>query len=226
MITKFTLLAFFTVAFLSSCHRYYTSVSFAEKTARHKTIAILPPQLLFTGALPKDISLADIKEQEEVESRVIQEALYNNILKRANANKMEMYVNVQPYSNTLATLQNFNISVRDSWTKTDKEIASILGVDAVVRTSIQKDRYMSDVASAGIIVGKKVLEAVFTKPVSVPTVSNKTNDIKATCSIISNGEVLWNDSYTEETNYNYSANEAVQHITDTFAKRFPYKRKV
>ncbi len=53
----------------------------------------------------------------------------------------------------------------------------------------------------------------------------ETNDIRATCSIISNGEALWNDSYTRESDYNFTANEIIEHITDNFAKHFPYKRK-
>jgi hypothetical protein len=178
-----------------------------------------------SGTLPKNLTSYDIEQLEEKESKIFQESLYNNILRRANSEKIAMSVNVQPYTNTLAALQKNSISIRDSWTKDDKELATILGVDAVVRTSIQKDRYMSDVASAGIDVGKKILDAVLTKPVLLPGVTNKTNDIRATCSIISNGEALWNDSYKRESDYNFTANEIIENITDNFAKHFPYKRK-
>lgn len=225
MRTNFTLLAFTTIVLLSSCHRYYTSVSFNEKTVAHKTIAILPPQLVVTGSQPKGLSANEVKKLEETESRIFHEYLYNNILKRADSKKLVMNVKVQPYANTLAALLKSDISIRDSWSKTDAELASLLGVDAIVRTSIQKDRYISDLASAGIEIGRKVLDAVLVKQVPLPAIQNKTNDIRATCSIISKGEVLWNDSYTVESNYNYSVNEVVHDITDNFAKHFPYKRK-
>jgi hypothetical protein len=221
-----TLLALLILISFSSCHRYYTSSSFIEKSAKHKTIAILPPQMVVSGSVPKNLSTYDIAQLEERESKMFQEALYNNVLRRGNSGKYVMDVSIQPYSNTLASLEKNNISIRDSWTKDDKELASILGVDAVVRTSIQKERFMSDLASAGIDAGRRILDAVLTKPVLLPGVPNKTNDIRASCTIISNGEALWNDSYARESDYSYTANQIIEQITDNFAKHFPYKRKV
>jgi hypothetical protein len=221
-----TLLALFALISFTSCHRYYTSTSFVEKSARHKTIAILPPQLVVSGTLPKSLSANDIEQLEVTESKMFQEALYNNVLRRGNSGKYAMNVSVQPYINTLAALEKNHITIRESWTKDDKELATVLGVDAVVRTSIQKERFMSDFASAGIDAGKRILDAVLTKPVLLPGVTNKTSDIRASCSIISNGEALWNDSYTRESDYNFTANQIIENITDNFAKHFPYIRKV
>ena len=136
-----------------------------------------------------------------------------------------MSVSLQPYTNTLAALEKNNISLRESWTKDDKELAQILGVDAVVRTSIQKQRFMSDLASQGIEAGKRILDAVLRNPASVPFGNSKTNDIRATCSIISNGEILWNDAYNGASDWNSPANKVIENITDNFAKHFPYKSK-
>lgn len=210
---------------LTSCHRYYTSNSFDSKTVKHKSIAILPPQMLLTGNQPKNLTQSQIAELEEKESKLFQEALYNNILRRANQGKYSMDVNVQPHSNTIALLEKSNIAIRDAWQKDDKELAEILGVDAIVRSSIQKDRYMSDLASAGIDVGKKILDVVLKNPVGAPTPLNKTNDIRATCSIVSNGETLWNDSYKRESDWNSPANDIIENITDNFARHFPYRKK-
>lgn len=222
---NFTLPALILLVLFCSCHRYYTSASFAEKAVKHKTIAILPPQLVVSGNLPNTVSDYEIEHLEEKESKVFQEALYSNVLKRANSGKYQMSVSVQPYTNTLAALDKYKISIRDSWTKDDQELAAVLGVDAVVRTSIQKERFMSDLASAGIEAGKRILDAVLTKTVLLPGVINKTNNIRASCSIISKGETLWNDSYKRESNYNNTANQIIEDITDNFAKHFPYKIK-
>jgi hypothetical protein len=219
-----TLTALLVLITLSSCHRYYTSKSFDVKTIKHKAIAILPPQMLLTGNQPKNLTLTQIAEIEEKESKLFQEALYNNILRRANQGKYTMDVNVQPVNNTIALLEKNGMSLRDSWQKDDKELAKLLGVDAVVRSSIQKDRYMSDLASAGIDAGQKVLNAVLKNPVLVPG-TNKTNDIRATCSLISNGETLWNDNYKRESDWNSPANDIIERITDNFARHFPYRKK-
>ena len=220
-----TLAAFIMLVSFSSCHRYYTSSSFEEKTVKHKTIAILPPQVVVTGNLPKNVSVSYLEELEEKESKLFQEALYNNVLRRGNTKKYALNVSVQPYSNTLAAFEKNGISMRESWTMDDKELAQTLGVDAVVRTSIQKERFMSDLASAGIEAGRRVIDAVFKQVGTAPMGVNKTNDIRATCTVISNGEALWNDSYTKASDWNSPANEIIENITDNFAKHFPYKKK-
>lgn len=218
-----TLIALFALLTLSSCHRYYTSSTFAEASARHKRIAILPPQMVLTGNQPRSYSQRDVRLQEEKESMLFQQALYNNILKQASR-KSILTVSVQPYSNTLALLEKNNVSIRDAWTTSDEDLAKILEVDAIVRSTIQKDRLMSDLASAGIYAGKKIIDAVTPSPVLLPGV-NKTADIRATCSVVSNGETLWNDSYKRESNWSAPANEIIENITNNFAKHFPYRKK-
>jgi hypothetical protein len=52
-------------------------------------------------------------------------------------------VRVQNYTNTLQLLSANNISLHDSWYKSDEELCRILNVDAVIRMKIQKKRYMS-----------------------------------------------------------------------------------
>jgi hypothetical protein len=220
-----TLVALVMLITFSSCHRYYTSSSFDAKTSKHKTIAVLPPQVIVTGNLPKNVSPSFIEELEEKESKLFQEALYNNILKRGNSGKYAINVMVQPYSNTLAALEKNGIGIRESWTMDDKELAQALGVDAVVRTSIQKERFMSDLASAGIEVGRRVVDAVLKQVGTVPPTTNRTNNIRATCTLISQGEALWNDSYTRASDWNSPANEIIENITNNFAKHFPYKKK-
>ena len=145
----FTLVTLALIIF-TSCHRYYTSNAFDAKTSRHKNIAVLPPKMLLTGNQPKNYSAYDIELVEEKESKLFQEALFNNLLKKGNTGKYSLDVNIQPCANTLALLDKNNISIRQSWEKDDVEFARILGVDAVLRMTVQKERYMSDLASAGI----------------------------------------------------------------------------
>lgn len=221
---KFTLAVVSILLTLTSCHRYYTSSSFQEKTAKHKVIAVLPPQIIFTGQQSRKMTPDMIIALEEKESKMFQESLYNNILRQAAKGNKVMDVNIQPFTNTLALLDQNSISIRDSWTKDDKELAKLLGVDAVVRSSVQKDRYMSDEASLGITVAKNILISASKAPVIMP-VSNKTSDIHATCTLVSNGETLWNDYYKEESNWNNPANEVIEDITNKFARHFPYRRK-
>lgn len=219
-----TLVSVFILLVCTSCHRYYTNSSFEQKSAKHKLIAVLPPQIVMTGQQPRNLTVDQIILLEEKESKLFQEALFNNILRRSSQGKYGMLVSLQPTNNTIALLEKANISLRDSWTKDDKELATILGVDAIVRSTIQKDRYMSDLASMGISVGRSILDATLRSPVITPT-TNKTNDIMATCTIVSNGETLWNDSYKRQSDWNSPANTVIENITDNFARHFPYRKK-
>ena len=218
-------LAFLTLITFSSCHRYYTSNTFDAKTSQHKNIAVMPPKMLLTGNQPKNYSAYDIELMEEKESKLFQEALFNNLLSKGNTGKYLLDVNIQPCANTLALLEKNNISLRQSWEKDDEELAKILGVDAIVRMSVQKQRYMSDLASAGIYAGRKIADAILNRGPSVTGNLNKTADIIATCTLVSNGQTLWNDSYRRDSDFNSPANEVIERITGNFAKHFPYRRK-
>jgi len=212
--------------FASSCsHKNYTTSYFDQQTAHHKMIAVLPAEMIFTGTQPKDISVEDIAQIEENESRMFQNYLFSAILRYANSNKYYTAVGFQDISTTQKLLEENNISIRDSWKQDDKKIAQLLGVDAVVRMRIQKKRYMSDLASLGVSYGQQVINQIGKAGKYIPNVTNKTNDIYASCNIVSNNQTLWNDDYRGSTNYNVSSEKVIDNITDNFGRHFPYRKR-
>lgn len=91
---------------------------------------------------------------------------------------------------------------------------------------IQKKRYMSDLASYGIAAGQQVLSQIGgIAGVPVPYVSNKTNDIYASCNVVADNKTLWNDNYQRGANYNNPSDVIIDEITDNFGRNFPYKRR-
>lgn len=212
--------------FVSCSRRHYVSSYFDQQTAHHRLIAILPAEMIFTGVQPKDVTPEDISKIEETESRMFQNYLFNSILRNANTYKYYTPVGVQDISTTQKLLEDNNISVRDSWKEDDRKLAKILGVDAVVRMRIQKKRYMSDLASMGVSVGRQVLYKVGNAAnFPVPYVSNKTNDIYASCHVVSNNQTLWSDDYRGTSDYNRSSEIVIDNITENFGRNFPYKRR-
>jgi hypothetical protein len=208
----------FTIALFSACNRRV-----AQKTDTHRTIAVLPAEMIFTGKQPKNITPEDIAKMEEAESKTFQQFLHDNILQNGNTAYYTLQVAVQNYINTISLLSENNISIRESWYKTDEELEKILKVDAVIRMKIQKNRYMSDAASMGIDYGRQIIGAVTQRNIYVP---NKTNDIIATCSVVSNGETLWNNNYRRAANWNVSPDEVINNITGNFARRLPYRKRI
>jgi hypothetical protein len=216
----------FTLILFSCSNKYYTASNFSEKTENHKVVAILPAEVTFTGKQPKNLSPEDIAQAEEKESIDFQWALMNSILDHANTRKYITTVNFQDIHKTQKLLEENNISVRDSWKKDDEELAELLGVDAVIRMNIRKQRYMSDEASYGVGVAKQIAyKTGIGSKVPVPNSVGKTYDIYATCNLISDNQTLWNDNYKRSTDYEVQPNVVVEWITNSFGENFPYKQK-
>ncbi|HVZ55778.1 MAG TPA: hypothetical protein VG870_03885 [Chitinophagaceae bacterium] len=212
-------------SFFSCSHKYYVNSLFEEQTRDHHVVAILPAEMIYTGNQPKELTPEAITQIEETESLSFQQALYNSILRYANTNQYFTTVNFQDINTTLKLLQQDSISVRESWQKDDKELCSLLKVDAVVRMRIRKQRYMSDMASYGIGVARSVIfNSGIGGKIPVPNMINKTSDIYASCSLLSNNYALWNDSYKASLDYNSDANVIIENITDNFGRHFPYKK--
>ncbi|MGZ3853186.1 MAG: hypothetical protein ACXVBX_10385 [Flavisolibacter sp.] len=214
------------IIFITSCsHKNYTTSYFDQQTANHKIIAVLPAEMIFTGSQPKDVSAEEIAKIEETESRMFQNYLFSAILRYANSNKYYTAVGFQDISTTQKLLEENNISVRASWREDDKKLARLLGVDAVVRMRIQKTRYMSDLASFGVGYGQQVLYQIGNVGKYIPYVPNKTNDIYASCNIVSNNQTLWNDDYRGSSNYTVPSEKVIDNITDNFGRHFPYRKR-
>ena len=215
------------VLFLFACsNKYYTAGNFSEKTEDHKVVAILPAEITLAGKLPKNLSPEDIAKSEETESINFQYALMNSILRHANTKRYVTTVNFQDINTTQKILDENNISVRDSWKKDDTELAKLLGVDAVIRMSIRKQRYMSDEASYGVGVAKSVISRTgIGSKVPVPNSVGKTYDVYATCNLLSDHQTLWNDNYKRAADYDTQPHVIVEWITNWFGENFPYKKK-
>lgn len=215
------------VVFLFACsNKYYTAGNFSEKTEDHKVVAILPAEIVFSGKQPKNLSPENIAKAEETESVNFQYALMNSILRHANTRKYITTVNFQDVNTTQKILDQNNISVRDSWKKDDNELAKLLGVDAVIRMNIRKQRYMSDEASYGVGVAKQVIyKTGIGSKVPVPGSVGKTYDVYATCNLLSDNQTLWNDNYKRAADWDTQPNVIIEWITDSFGENFPYKQK-
>lgn len=220
--TRILFLLVAAIFFISCSRKNYAASYFETQTASHRIIAVLPAEMIFTGTKPKGLTDSAIAKIEEQESTMFQNYLVSGILRYANTQRYYTTIAVQDASTTQKLLEDNNISIRDSWRQDDKKLAKILGVDAVVRMSIQKKRYMSDVASFGIGMGQQVLYQLGGVQ---PVVPNKTNDIYASCNVVSNNQTLWNDHYRSTSTYNRTAEMVIEDIANNFGSNFPYRKR-
>ncbi len=222
-------ITFFLALFaLSSCRpSYFTAPDFQSKTAEHKTVAVLPFEMVFTGKLPKKMDEASKMQQEEIESQAFQLSLQNQLLRKANRKRKHIPIEFQSAMKTNSILKENGISIRESWTADPQKLATILGVDAVVRARVEKTRFMSDLASFGIDLGTQILfDLGAPNGIVIPGNVNKTNDIKAEAVVINktDGGILWKDYYKRESDWNTKSNDVVEHLNRKFSRKFPYRK--
>ena len=119
----------------------------------HKIIAILPfsAKVSLRPKQMKEITPEQLKDMEFGEGRAIQNSMYTWFLNRQKRGKL--LIEVQDPSKTNALLLKSDIT--DLARYTPEELATILGVDAIITGHFETDKPMSDGASIalGLIVG-------------------------------------------------------------------------
>ena len=204
---------------------YYISSSFQDLTREHRTVAVLPVEMIFAGNITKKLSEEDVMAIEEGESEAFQISLHKQILRSVRGGKRPFRIDFQAYATTNRLLDEYYLSVREIWAEKPEVLAERLGVDAVVRMRIEKYRYMSDLASYGItltadllyILGDELLWAFLPSPV--------TNDISTDCSLINreDGTLLWSLSRKASADWRQPSQIIIDNISDKVAKHFPYR---
>lgn len=208
----------------------YTSPRFPEAAREHRSVAVLPVEMVFTGKAPKGLTAEDVMRIEEGESLAFQASLYNYLLNRSSRDRRRpIRISIQPIETTNRLLGDGELAVRDSWALPPEELAELLGVDAVVRTRVRKTRYLSDLASFGIAAGVHVvLEAIDDGHHWLFPWGPRTYDIYAEGALVDghDGALLWKVAVHRETDWTRPANDVVRGITRKLAKKFPYRGEV
>ncbi len=207
----------------------YESPRFRDLTLGHRTVAVLPFEMVFQGKAPAELTAAQIRAIEEGESLAFQTSLYFRLLNRVGKGKIG--VEIQPVELTNRLLADHRISIRESWEMPTEALARTLGVDAVVRTRVEKTRYLSDLASYGIDLGSHVLAEIIHHNTDgdvhlpIPYGLSKTHDIFADGALLSgrDGGLLWRVAVYRETDWTRPANDVIEGLTKKLAKKFPYR---
>ncbi len=207
----------------------YESPRFRDLTLGHRTVAVLPFEMVFQGKAPAGLTGPQIRSIEEGESMAFQTSLYLRLLNRAGKGKVG--VEIQPVEVTNRILADHRISIRESWEMPTEALARTLGVDAVVRTRVEKTRYISDLTSFGIDVGSHVLAEVVHDTTNgdvhlpIPYGLSKTHDIFADGALLSgrDGGLLWRVAVYRETDWTRPANDVIEGLTKKLARKCPYR---
>ena len=219
----------FAAALLGACTAvHYESPQLAGRATDSETIAVLPFEMVFAGKMPADLAPEQILAIEAGESLAFQHALYDQLLDRSSATrKRPILVRVQPVETTNRLLDESGIALREAWEMPAERLAEALGVEAVLKTRIEKTRYMSELASWSTEVGLHVLHHASEGRIDwlIPPGLTRTDDIYADSSLVSceDGDLLWKVAVHRATDWRRPANDVVAGITRKLAKKFPYR---
>jgi hypothetical protein len=211
---------------LFSCKSYYIAPQFEYNTISHKTIAILPVEVDHIGNIPDELTTEDIENITQAESKAFQISFYNELLRSTRSGRNNIRVQVQDYRKTINLLDKNNIDIHDSWHMPNRELASILKVDAIVKTRIQKTRYMSDLASYGVEVAVHIVNVLanYHSWLWLPPHLTRSKEILAEYRLISdNDHLLWSINYDVDADWRSPAKEIIDSVTRRAAKKFPYR---
>jgi len=199
---------------LASCGpKIYKSSTFDQALARHRTVAILPAEVI-TRLRPnesKKVTPEQLDAMNEKTGFSIQDKMYSWFLRRSD--KFHYTVTFQDITRTNALLKQAGISYQDLAAKDRTELARLLGVDAILQDRTSLDKPMSDGAAVavGVIFG----------------VWGNTNAAETTINIHDGktGDLLWKYDYNASGSVGSSADRLVNALMRNASKKFPYSSK-
>lgn len=223
MKTLYFLLTLLTISWFSCSPRYYATAAYDTYAEQHQTIAILPSQTIMTGRIPSEMSAETIQQVEENESLAFQIAIFDEIAQRSGRREGEILINLQHYTETNAKLEAAGIGFRESWTMSPRDLAAALEVDAVVRTSIRKDLFLTELESFGLSMARSAIHILAGE--SLWFIPTKTSDVFLSAATLDgeSGITVWNTDKEVQTSWDKRHSEIVRHLARVLARRFPYR---
>lgn len=221
---KIFLLSLLTISFLSCANRaVYKSPDLEAQSLQHQNIAILPVKITQTGHVPKNVTEEEIIIANEKWSYIFQESLHSYILKQTSRNKKGQVVAFQALQKTNAILKENGLTTEDLYSKSPEDLAELLQVDAVLMTTLDKDKNFSDGVAYGLAAGRTALNVLTRSAVGLPWINS--SDIKMNCYLYDAGDskLLWKTYRTGGTDLPSNVDGVIDYFSNWIAKKLPYR---
>ena len=202
----------------------YQSPDFKEKSTRHQTIAILPFRIVQTGHVGKNEDREKIKEANDTWGYAFQESLQASALKYTSRNRKGQPVSFQAIQKTNAVLKEGGLTIDDLYSKKPEDIAKLLGVDAVLMTTVEKDKNFSDGVAYAAAAGRAIVDVISKGGAGiVPGVH--ASDINMNCYLYDawDSKLLWKTFRQGGTDLPSNVDGLVEYYSNWIAKKLPYR---
>lgn len=207
------------ILFFSSCLNYKTT-NYDRLAPKHKTLAILPFETIYTGKIPANITDEEIRMIEKIEALEFQRSLYAQLMRKLRGK--DVSVTIQPITKTNALLETQNM--KDTPSIETNKLAEALGVDAVLITRVHKDQYLTELEQVGVTIIGSVLSSLQTGVLLINGLAPSSR-VDIECGIYDSewGEPIWILQEDLDVAWSDEHIEVVDRINGRIARRFPYK---
>ncbi len=215
----FTLLSF-TLALVTISCSTYKSNDYERQVNKIRNIAIMPVNIVYTGRNPANMTSEQMKVQNEEEQIVFQKTIFEVSAKRQNMRN----VLIQNPNETLSRLEKSNFNIYNTDGISPSELGKILGVDAVVLSSLTKRRYRGDDESMAIDLAQTILRETVNKP--LPQINTRTNDIHLSIALVNahDGNTIWTNNRRGQVNWDSSLDLIIENMARQIVKTMPRKK--
>lgn len=202
----------------------YKSADFDASAYKHQTIAVLPVRITQTGHVSKKETVADIEAANNKWGYIFQESLHSYILKQTSKNRKGWLVSFQGVQKTNAILAENGLTLENLHTKEPEYLAKLLGVDAVLITTLEKDKNFSDGVAYGLAAGRTVL-SVLGRSSTGSALWVNASDINVNSALYDAKEskLLWKTYRKGGTDLPSNIDGLVQYYSNWIAKKMPYR---
>lgn len=203
----------------SSCMRYRSVQRI--RSYRIQSIAILPVEMTMTGNMPAKMTPEAIQKRLEDGRNFMQQALYAELVRSADLRRRKnTRIQFQGVDKTKDILQRNQISDSASQSIDAAYLAKLLGVDAVLRTSVSKVRIMSNELGFGLDMAGGILRSAGVNT-QFPFAGTRTGDVFVSCSLLNGTGPIWATRFANGTDWNLPPEIIMQNTARALARRLP-----
>ncbi len=206
----------------------YITNDYKEYSPQHRKIAVLPFSNHYTGRIPDNMTAEELLAHRVDESILFQASLYHQLLDESGIDDDQVQISIQDVGITNSKLEKNGISIEESWTYDPTELASILGVDALVKVNMYKDQMLSRTESALVDIASSVIIPRTTGNIIGQHLFKRSAKIELTARLIdgTEGIALWAIDRKCNLDWRKDPDDAVREINNTISKKFPYRKNL
>ncbi len=223
----FTLLTFILLMMTSCSQNKYLTADYERFAQNHSLIAVLPYDIQMTGRKVAEMEQEEVDQLRTIESKLFQQSLYSEVLKRTGNRKKDIKISVQDMNKTNRLLKSAGVAMIEIGEYSPKQLGEILGVDAIISTRLVKEMFLSREESLLMEVATTtILDKVPVKmgPFSRSKIT-RSSEVDIFCTIVDTQaeSAIWVYNTECDLQWDTDADDAIENINGRISKKFPYK---